>query len=123
MTTLSHAPASSRPVPNPKKSLITKLNMGTGMVLGIIFYQQGGVNVLQLLGLILYQDSSGVSEQFVGVTVFQNGDNVAQGAGIILLQKANRFAEQHTGITFARVSKEHIKHWSSICLLDVLREN
>ena len=36
MTTLDHG-TSTRPIPNPKKSLITKLNMGTGMVLGIIF--------------------------------------------------------------------------------------
>ena len=35
MTTLDHAQTES--IPFPKKSLITKLNMGTGMVLGIIF--------------------------------------------------------------------------------------
>jgi cytochrome c oxidase subunit 1 len=29
--------ASARPIPNPKKSLITKLNMGTGLIVGIIF--------------------------------------------------------------------------------------
>jgi cytochrome c oxidase subunit 1 len=37
MTTLDHTSTPSRPIPNPKKSLITKLNMGTGTVLGIIF--------------------------------------------------------------------------------------
>jgi cytochrome c oxidase subunit 1 len=37
MTTLTHAPTASRPVPNPQKSLITKLHMGTGVVVGIIF--------------------------------------------------------------------------------------
>jgi len=35
MTTLDHAQTES--IPFPQKSLITKLNMGTGMVLGIIF--------------------------------------------------------------------------------------
>ena len=35
MTTLDHARTES--IPHPQKSLITKLNMGTGMVLGIIF--------------------------------------------------------------------------------------
>ena len=35
MTTLDHARTES--IPFPQKSLITKLNMGTGMVLGIIF--------------------------------------------------------------------------------------
>ena len=37
MTTLSHAPASARPIPNPKRSLITRLNMGTGIIVGVIF--------------------------------------------------------------------------------------
>jgi cytochrome c oxidase subunit 1 len=37
MTTLDHTSTPSRPIPNPKRSLITKLNMGTGTVLGIIF--------------------------------------------------------------------------------------
>ena len=37
MTTLSHAPTSTRPVPNPKRSLITRLNMGTGIIVGAIF--------------------------------------------------------------------------------------
>jgi cytochrome c oxidase subunit 1 len=37
MTTLHDAGTHSRPIPNPKKSLITKLNMGTGTVLGVIF--------------------------------------------------------------------------------------
>jgi len=36
MTTLEHK-TSTRPVPNPKKSLITKLNMGTGLIVGIAF--------------------------------------------------------------------------------------
>jgi cytochrome c oxidase subunit I len=36
MTTLEHK-TSTRPVPNPKKSLITKLNMGTGLIVGIVF--------------------------------------------------------------------------------------
>ena len=36
MTTLDHASTHSRPIPNPKKSLITKLNMGTGTVVGIV---------------------------------------------------------------------------------------
>ena len=55
MTTLDHH-ASVRPVPNPSKSLITKLNMGTGVVLGVIFalatyYGMGG-------------DSAGVFENY-----------------------------------------------------------
>ena len=37
MTTLDHHTKSARPVPNPQKSLITKLNMGTGLIVGIIF--------------------------------------------------------------------------------------
>ena len=37
MTTLHTTSTHSRPVPNPKKSLITKLNMGTGIILGVIF--------------------------------------------------------------------------------------
>ncbi|MEN9324852.1 MAG: hypothetical protein RL414_606 [Actinomycetota bacterium] len=37
MTTLHDAGTHSRPIPNPKKSLITKLNMGTGTVLGVLF--------------------------------------------------------------------------------------
>ena len=37
MTTLDHTATHSRPVPNPEKSLITKLNMGTGTVVGVIF--------------------------------------------------------------------------------------
>jgi cytochrome c oxidase subunit 1 len=36
MTTLDHK-TTTRPVPNPKKSLITKLNMGTGLIVGIAF--------------------------------------------------------------------------------------
>ena len=36
MTTLDHK-TTTRPVPNPKKSLITKLNMGTGIILGAAF--------------------------------------------------------------------------------------
>ena len=36
MTTLDNR-VSSRPIPNPSKSLITKLNAGTGLVVGIIF--------------------------------------------------------------------------------------
>jgi cytochrome c oxidase subunit 1 len=36
MTTLDHQ-VGTRPIPNPQKSLITKLHMGTGMALGIIF--------------------------------------------------------------------------------------
>lgn len=36
MTTLEHHSA-TRPVPNPSKSLITKLNMGTGTIVGVIF--------------------------------------------------------------------------------------
>ena len=36
MTTLHHS-TSTRPVPNPKKSLITKLNAGTGLIVGLIF--------------------------------------------------------------------------------------
>ncbi len=37
MSTLDKAHTSSRPVPNPKRSLITRLHMGTGVVVGIIF--------------------------------------------------------------------------------------
>ena len=37
MTTLSRKPASARPVPNPERSLITRLNMGTGTVVGVLF--------------------------------------------------------------------------------------
>jgi cytochrome c oxidase subunit I len=36
MTTLSQQ-VSNRPIPNPKKSLITKLNMGTGLIVGVAF--------------------------------------------------------------------------------------
>jgi cytochrome c oxidase subunit 1 len=36
MTTYAHTPV-SRPIPNPKRSLITKLNAGTGLVVGVIF--------------------------------------------------------------------------------------
>ena len=36
MTTLDSR-VSSRPIPNPQKSLITKLNAGTGLVVGLIF--------------------------------------------------------------------------------------
>ena len=36
MTTLDHQ-VGSHPIPNPSKSLITKLNMGTGTVVGAIF--------------------------------------------------------------------------------------
>ena len=36
MTTFDYQ-VDTRPIPNPQKSLITKLHMGTGMVLGIIF--------------------------------------------------------------------------------------
>jgi cytochrome c oxidase subunit 1 len=36
MTTLDHG-TSTRPVPNPQKSLITKLNAGTGLIVGLIF--------------------------------------------------------------------------------------
>ena len=36
MTTLDSR-VSSRPIPNPKKSLITKLNAGTGLIVGVIF--------------------------------------------------------------------------------------
>ena len=37
MTTLQSTSSHSRPIPNPAKSLITKLHMGTGAVVGIIF--------------------------------------------------------------------------------------
>jgi cytochrome c oxidase subunit 1 len=37
MTTLDRHTTSARPIPNPAKSLITKLNMGTGLIVGIIF--------------------------------------------------------------------------------------
>jgi len=37
MSTLDKAHTSSRPVPNPKRSLITRLHMGTGVVVGVIF--------------------------------------------------------------------------------------
>ncbi|MEI8223192.1 MAG: hypothetical protein WCG43_05890, partial [Actinomycetes bacterium] len=37
MTTLHNTSTHSRPIPNPSKSLITKLNMGTGLVVGVIF--------------------------------------------------------------------------------------
>jgi len=37
MTTLHNTSTHSRPIPNPKKSLITKLNMGTGTVVGVLF--------------------------------------------------------------------------------------
>ena len=37
MTTLDTPRLNARPVPNPAKSLITKLNMGTGVVVGAIF--------------------------------------------------------------------------------------
>ena len=37
MTTLDSHEATARPIPNPKKSLITKLNMGTGVIVGAIF--------------------------------------------------------------------------------------
>jgi len=37
MTTLDSHKTSSRPIPNPKKSLITKLNMGTGVITGVVF--------------------------------------------------------------------------------------
>ena len=36
MTTLDQH-VGTRPIPNPKKSLITKLNAGTGLIVGIIF--------------------------------------------------------------------------------------
>ena len=36
MSTLDKAHTSTRPVPNPKRSLITRLHMGTGVVVGII---------------------------------------------------------------------------------------
>ena len=36
MTTLHHG-TSTRPIPNPKNSLITKLNAGTGLIVGLIF--------------------------------------------------------------------------------------
>ena len=36
MTTLS-SHVSSRPIPNPKNSLITKLNAGTGLIVGVVF--------------------------------------------------------------------------------------
>ena len=36
MTTLSQQ-VSNRPIPNPKKSLITRLNMGTGLIVGVVF--------------------------------------------------------------------------------------
>ena len=36
MTTLYQS-TSTRPIPNPKKSLITKLNAGTGLITGLIF--------------------------------------------------------------------------------------
>ena len=36
MTTLDNTATHSRPIPNPQKSLITKLNMGTGTVVGIV---------------------------------------------------------------------------------------
>jgi len=37
MTTLQSTSSHSRPIPNPAKSLITKLHMGTGTVVGILF--------------------------------------------------------------------------------------
>lgn len=37
MSILDKTHTSSRPVPNPKRSLITRLHMGTGVVVGIIF--------------------------------------------------------------------------------------
>ena len=37
MSTLDKTHTSSRPVPNPKRSLITRLHMGTGVVVGVIF--------------------------------------------------------------------------------------
>ena len=36
MTTIAHE-TSTRPIPNPKRSLITKLNAGTGLIVGVIF--------------------------------------------------------------------------------------
>ena len=36
MTTLDMS-AHTRPIPNPEKSLITKLNMGTGLIVGVVF--------------------------------------------------------------------------------------
>ena len=37
MSTLDKVHSSSRPVPNPKRSLITRLHMGTGVVVGVLF--------------------------------------------------------------------------------------
>ena len=37
MSTLDMTSTHSRPVPHPKRSLITRLHMGTGVVVGIIF--------------------------------------------------------------------------------------